>query len=253
MAELVTTKEMLVALDHILKKAEKFVCIFTFNIKIDENYMARLRNASKRGVKITIVFGVENGSPDVVNALQALENCTVYFKPYLHAKFYYNEKELLVGSMNLSEASSVRNFELGVLFKDEAYKNIITKVKAEAREIISDSIAWEQRGEYVGENKKKIALTAKEPTKVYGKSNKSTPVTFTYPSHGYCIRCQTGIPFHVGRPLCYSCFGYWQEWENEYYEELYDHLTGEPTYGKNCFAKPILQKNWRKEFEVPTI
>ncbi len=46
MAELLTTKEILASLDNIIKKAEKYICIFTYNIKIDPNYLTRLRNAS---------------------------------------------------------------------------------------------------------------------------------------------------------------------------------------------------------------
>ncbi len=56
-------------------------------------------------------------------------------KEYLHAKFYYNEKELLVGSMNLSEASSKNKFELGVLFKGDEYSSVISKVKEEAKRL----------------------------------------------------------------------------------------------------------------------
>lgn len=52
----------------------------------------------------------------MVKEVLNLPNATVYFKEYLDAEFYYNEKELLVGSMNLPEASAKNNFELGVLF-----------------------------------------------------------------------------------------------------------------------------------------
>lgn len=244
MAQLQTTKEMLVALDHIIRNAEKFICIFTFNIQIDENFMARLRNAAKRGVNITVVFGVESGKPEVVNAIQALENCTVYFKPYLHAKFYYNEKALLVGSMNMSEASSIRNFELGVLFEGDSYKQVITKVKSEAREIINDAYKWEDRAQYVNSSRNQGSFAA-EPAAKYAANKKDAPT-----KSGHCIRCNSSIPFDISRPLCGGCYWEWQQWENEFYEENYDHLTGEKSQGATCFAKPILHKNWKREFEV---
>src|SRR5579871_3031672 len=144
MADLLTTKEILAALDNIIKKAEKYLCIFTYNIKIDQSYLTRLRNASKRGIKITIVFGVDNGDDKILDELLSMSNCMVYFKEYLHAKFYYNEKELLVGSMNLSEASAKNNFELGVYFKGEEYIEAIKKVKEEAKEIITDATEWKK-------------------------------------------------------------------------------------------------------------
>jgi len=69
MAELLITKEILVALDNIIKKAEKYICIFTYNVKIDENYLTRLRNAGKRGVEINIVFGVDPGNAEVIDSI----------------------------------------------------------------------------------------------------------------------------------------------------------------------------------------
>ncbi len=139
---------MLAALDNIIKRAEKYICVFTFNIKIDPTFLARLRNASKRNISITIVFGVNSGDDNIIQELLAIPTCKVYFKEYLHAKFYYNEKELLVGSMNLSEASAKNNFELGVLFSGDEYLSVIKKVKEEAKEIISDAREWSKANDH---------------------------------------------------------------------------------------------------------
>lgn len=224
MADLLTTKEILAALENIIKKAEKYICIFTYNVKIDPNYLARLRNASKRGVKITIVFGIDNGDNKLLQELLDMPNCMVYFKEYLHAKFYYNEKELLVGSMNLSEASAKNNFELGVLFKSEEYLKVITKVKEEAKEVISDAMKW---SDLMGKNNNsgfRIALSEKA---LFQKFN----------SKGSCIRCGVSIPFNPEKPLCILCFHEWAEWENEDYLEIFCHSCGKKRDGIS-FAKP---------------
>ncbi|SHG95670.1 PLD-like domain-containing protein [Chryseolinea serpens] len=212
MAQLLTTKEILAALDNIIKKAEKYICIFTYNIKIDQNYLSRLRNASKRNVTIIIVFGVDNGDPDVVKEVLNLPNTTVYFKEYLHAKFYYNEKELLVGSMNLSEASAKNNFELGVLFKDEEYQSVIKKVKEEANEIINDSVKFEG-------------------------PKRELPILSSAPRKGACVRCAKAIEYNPSKPLCHQCYGEWSEWENEYYQEEFCHSCGQKRFGIS-FAFP---------------
>jgi hypothetical protein len=39
MAEILTAKETAATLENIIKKAEKYICIFTYNIKIDPNYL----------------------------------------------------------------------------------------------------------------------------------------------------------------------------------------------------------------------
>jgi HKD family nuclease len=224
MADLLTTKEILAALDNIIKKAEKYICIFTFNIKIDPNYLARLRNASKRDIKITIVFGVDNGDDQLLQELLNMPNCTVYFKEYLHAKFYYNEKELLVGSMNLSEASAKNNFELGVLFKGDEYTTVIKKVKEEAKEIISEATKWTDLKKH---NKPSDFIFA----------SKSVPFVSKDKNKGSCIRCAMKIPFNPEKPLCVDCYHEWAEWENEYYLETYCHNCGKKK-DDISFAKP---------------
>ena len=224
MADLLTTKEILAALDNIIKKAEKYICIFTFNIKIDPNYLARLRNASKRDIKITIVFGVDNGDDKILDELLSMPNCTVYFKEYLHAKFYYNEKELLVGSMNLSEASAKNNFELGVLFKGDEYTSVIKKVKEEAKEIISDAQEWK--------------TLPKKNTQTFVPFNlKPTKQSTKKQNHGSCIRCNKFIDYNPEKPFCLDCFHEWAEWENDFYIEVYCHHCNKKK-DDISFAKP---------------
>lgn len=217
MAELLTTKEILAALEGIIKNAEKYICVFTYNIKIDPNYLTRLRNASKRGVRIDIVFGVYNADPQIISDLISIPNCTVYYKEYLHAKFYYNEKELLIGSMNLSDASAKNNFELAVLFKDDEYRRVISKVKQEAKEIIADAVKWEE---------------------ITGMSDMDE-IDFddSQPIVGRCVRCKLEIDFNPSRPLCSHCYQIWSDWENEYYPENYCHACGEKTESVS-FARP---------------
>jgi len=223
MADLLTTKEILGALESIIKNAEKYICIFTFNIKIDPNYLTRLKNAAKRGVKITIVFGVENGDYELLDDLINIENCTVYFKQYLHAKFYYNEKELLVGSMNLSEASAKNNFELAVYFKGDEYKSTIPKVKKEAKEIIDDAKLWNN---------------PHGPDDFVDFDEDNLEEEFLKrPTVGRCVRCKQELEYNLAKPLCRDCYQQWSDWENEYYPENYCHSCG-IKHDDISYAKP---------------
>ena len=210
MSKILTTKEIAVALDNIIRNAEKHICIFTFNLNIGETYLSRLRNASKRGVKIIVVFGVENGDKRILDSLLPIANCEVYFKPYLHAKFFYNEKELLIGSMNLSEASERNNYELAVLLNINENPEAILKVKREAREIVDDAIPWNE----LQKNGRSIPKRDDATT-----------------SKGICIRCQTAIPFNPSKPLCDRCYTEWSEWENDYYQEQFCHKCGKERMG----------------------
>lgn len=211
MAEILTTKEIGVALERIIKTSERYICIFTYNIKIDETYLSRLRNAAKRGVEIIIVFGIDNGDSKVMESILSIPKVQVYFKQYLHAKFFYNEKELLIGSMNLSEASSKNNFEVGVLFANDEYKTAISNVKSEAKEIIDDAIRWNDIKRNTG-----VARSIKK---------------------GYCVRCALKVEHNPARPLCDACYSEWSDWENEYYEEDFCHTCGNQ-FDEISYAKP---------------
>ena len=224
MTELLTTKETLAVLERIIKTATSHIYVFTYNIKIDPNYLTRLRNAAKRGVKITIVFGVQNGDRDLINSILDIPGVKVYYKEYLHAKFFYNEKELLIGSMNLSEASAKNNFELSVVFTENDYQKFIKKVSEEAKEIIEDAILW------------KATLTV-NVDEIHRRSQSK---------RGRCIRCSLDIRYNPSKPLCPSCYSEWSEWENEYYQEVFCHSCGLKRPDLS-YAKPECIKCYRKD------
>lgn len=222
MASLLTTKEMLAALENIIKGADKYIYIFTFNIKIDPNFLSRLKNASKRGVKIVVVFGVDNGDTKLLEELLEIRNCSVYYKEYLHAKFYFNEKELLIGSMNLSEASAKNNYELGALFSNDEYKNLIQKAESEAKEILSGSVLWEHLRE---------GITEGDLRDFEDEDDLKLPIV------GRCVRCKLEIDFNPDRPLCSHCYQIWSDWENDFYPENYCHACGNK-HNTISYAKP---------------
>src|SRR5436190_24278294 len=124
MAELLKTKRIASELEEFISTANKYICIFSYSLKIDSIYIQRLKAASRRGVIITLVFGVEPSNRDALTELSTVENCKIYYKEYLHAKFYYNEEMLIIASMNLSEFSEKNNYELGVLFKKENHEKV---------------------------------------------------------------------------------------------------------------------------------
>jgi hypothetical protein len=221
MADILTTKEIALALDNIIKRAEKYICIFTYNLKIDETYMSRLRNAAKRGVEIIVVFGINNGKSETFKGLLQIPNCKVYFKEYLHAKFFYNEKSLLIGSMNLSEASEKNNYELGVLLTITENPDLFKKVKEEAKEIIDDA----------------TILSLDEVGSQQIRSTNIKPTFSQKVVRGTCVRCKKSIEYNPVKPLCPDCYHEWSEWENEYYGESFCHKCGREKDGIS-YAKP---------------
>ena len=128
MAELLKTKRIASELEELISTAKKYICIFSYSLKIDSIYIQRLKAASKRGVHITLVFGVEPYNLDALKEIYKFENCNIYFKEYLHAKFYYNEDTLIIASMNLSEFSEKNNYEIGVLFQKKHHETVFENI-----------------------------------------------------------------------------------------------------------------------------
>jgi len=93
--------------------------------------IVRLRQVAERGVRLTIVYGKTDLTSAEFEKLRSIKGIGVLFVPYLHAKCYYNEREMLVTSMNLHGYSAQNNHELGILFDRQADAAEYTAVQQE--------------------------------------------------------------------------------------------------------------------------
>ena len=105
-----------------------------------------------------------------------LENLSLYYYHDLHAKCFFNEQEMVIGSMNLYNYSA-RNREMGILLQadNDAYQ--------EARVEVASIF--------------KAADCIKEK-RVVTRASRYAP--------GHCIRCGCTVEFNPLAPLCYSCY-----------------------------------------------
>ncbi|RZK10138.1 MAG: hypothetical protein EOO46_11685 [Flavobacterium sp.] len=229
MSVLLQTKRIASELEQLIKSSEKFICIFTYSLKIDSIFIERLKAAGRRGVKITFVFGVEPKDLTTLQEIQKIDNCQIYFKEYLHAKFYYSESTLIIATMNLSEVSEARNYELGVLFKKEIEPAIFEEIKQEAREIVGNASQWKSG---------KVAQAQSFQMPAFAGAKKQM---------GHCIRCFEDIHYHTSRPFCLGCYDIWNTWGDEYYEENFCHKCGtDKEYTSK--AKPECNKCYNSHF-----
>jgi hypothetical protein len=140
----------------------------------------------------------------------------------MHAKFYYNEDTLIITSMNISEASEERNYELGVLFQRQDHPQIFEKAKIEAREIVNNSILWQAN------------FSSPSDIKTVRNTNSKW---ITGELSGKCIRCGEGLDYDRYRPLCNGCYSVWVYWEDRYFPENYCHCCGKEKDGIS-YARP---------------
>lgn len=113
-------------------------------IKTSTRIYKHLFEANKRGVETTIVYRENKLSPEEKKKFEALDNLNLMHHPNVHAKCYYNEKYMIIGSMNLYEYSEKNNREMGVLLhrdylSDDVSQNWNSVV--DGKELFEEAIA----------------------------------------------------------------------------------------------------------------
>lgn len=86
-------------------------------MQLSDNIYHKLLNANQRGVETTLVYRENQLTEFQKEKLKALDNLNLMHHSNLHAKCFYNEKYLIITSMNLYDYSINNNREMGVLFR----------------------------------------------------------------------------------------------------------------------------------------
>lgn len=171
MPKLITTKGAAHYIEQIIKKANNSIILVTPYLRLDTNFIERLRDADKSGVQIILVYGKDKLADDQMKTLQSFENLEIFFYQNLHAKCYFNENSMVITSMNLYEFSEKNNRELGIYLERFEDKDIYEEAINEIKSVVNASAK-------IKSSKKKEGL------KIFSKngtnsSSKVTPKTNT--------------------------------------------------------------------------
>lgn len=242
MGKFITDQPLRDKLSGIITNAQELLVIVSPYIKFD-NDIKRLigTHRNNRNVHILIICRDIPQNYDDYKFLQTFPNIRIIIEEDLHAKYYANEIEGLMTSMNLYSHSTTHNVEYGY------YSNFMDQ---------SDNDAFYHTMKLANT---KLRLNQIEyenmPTRTrfsmgYPQSgnDKQYKTNDKYSKHkGYCIRCGCKIEFNIERPMCYDCYQSWS-WNGgrTTYPEKFCHYSGEDSFGKTTMGKPILSKNWNK-------
>ena len=230
MAQFLTTNAISDRLDGIISEAGEEVILVSPYVQLNANLIERLKDADKKGVKITLIYGKEKEKfkPEEKEKLDSLKNVSVYFHPNLHAKCYQNEKELIIASMNLYDFSEKRNREMGVLVQrgedDGAYRKAADEVQSILR--ASEPV---RRG-----SGRTLVAVGKVLT---GVVNAVAEDVMGNPSSGFCIRCCREIDLNPDKPFCPDCYSKWCVYKNPNYAEQCCHQCGRVI--RSTMARPL--------------
>ncbi|MBY0485568.1 MAG: hypothetical protein K2P85_00010 [Flavobacteriaceae bacterium] len=284
MADFLTGKALDEKLTDIIWKANKELIILSPFIRLDD-YCKKIFNKLKNSpeLEIILVFGKNEGetqrslNQDDLEFFKDFENIVIIYCNNLHAKYYSNENEALLTSLNLLGKSMTGNVEYGISFPNS--KLTIDKLYSDSmnstNEVIrSNPCVFVKRPLYkktnLGLSKKHVghAILFDETNSLYRNRNfeqkfyndfefelfqsetKPTREEFNLVnepketnnnSHsGYCIRTGNRIPFDPTRPFSYEAFQSWVMFENWNYPEKYCHKTGKFSNGRTSMANPVL-------------
>ena len=232
MASFLTTTGTTWEVEKIINTAENTIVLISPFIKISDRLLQNLRAADQKGVKTKIVYGKKRQlDAGVEMQLQGLDNVELLFLENLHAKCYFNERSMVITSMNLYDFSEQNNREMGVLMTRADDGALFEAARSEAEMIIgqasSPTAAAPKKGA-VTERTGRLQKPAEErPKRGWAKPLSNILSGILGTESGYCIRCgEKSIPYDVDTPYCKGCYRKWSKYKNPAYEEKYCHSCG---------------------------
>ncbi|MVO08229.1 hypothetical protein GOQ30_03500 [Flavobacterium sp. TP390] len=291
MSQFLTGKALDDKLTSIIWEAKKELIILSPFIRLDAYSKEMFKNYTNNpSLELIIVFGKNETDtkkslpPEDLDFFKQFHNVVIIYCANLHAKFYANENEGLVTSLNLLGKSMTGNVEYGIAFSngtlnmDKLYKEtydytnkviqnnpcIFVKrpvyIKTNlglSKKFISSKIIYDKTNDlYQNKNIKELYYDDFEyeifdsdvkMSREEFDNNKFSNNTFTSKiSHqkGFCIRCEAPVIYSTDRPYCKSCFSSWNEWQNYDYKENVCHCCGKPE--KTTILKPECYSCFKK-------
>lgn len=278
MAKFLKGNALNAAIEEIFDNCEKQLLVVSPFIKLHSRFINALK--AKKGLdklEIKILFGKnekdisKSFNIEDFNFLKEFPNIEIRYNEHLHAKYYSDENQAVLSSMNLYDYSQNNNIEFGILTNANLINSLAGSITGDSldddaleyfQQVIKDSdLLYERKPNYEskyggiqkkyidsniikdelserleGEPKKK---KAKFPTKESQKRVEAVKV-------GYCIKTGEEIEFNPEKPMSNKAFKMWNKYGDKEYQEKYCHYSGELSNGDTSFAKPILRKNWKK-------
>ncbi|MFL5739897.1 MAG: phospholipase D-like domain-containing protein, partial [Flavisolibacter sp.] len=190
-------------LEFIIESANKKLVLISYSLKIPANFQGKILQAAKRGVAIK-VFHATEVSMDTIHFLQLVPNIEVYHFQDLHAKCFFNEDSMIIGSMNFYDFSS-KNIEAGILINKKEESEVFDACINEVQALMQVS------------TKLNFDIVSDE----FIDFEDLNPIL-----EAHCIRCRRPVDYDPDRPLCYECYSKWSETSRWDYREQYCHECG---------------------------
>ncbi len=270
MARFITGNELNFEIEKVFKEAQEEIFLVSPYIKLHPRIEAVLGlKKDQPEVALRILFGKNLDNPSLsmrpgdLAFFKEFPNVEIRYHEDLHAKYYANELDGILTSMNLHSFSQNNNVEFGVLLKvnlmnaitnsgdsrlDQDAKDTFEEVFGDSELLFRRTPVFDSSLFGLKQTYKYSKIQADITEEFFGSqiSGYRKPVSQpirTKPT-GYCIRTGKPIVFNPERPMSIEAFQSWSKFSNADYPEKFCHFSGEASNGETSFNKPILKKNW---------
>ena len=213
--------------------------------------------AKNNGAQVVVFVRRDGKTLGGRNSKDALEwfrstDIEVVGVPNLHAKFYMNEREAVVTSMNLLKSSWTSSLELGIVVGGDAHRQLVDYLKGTVRVISRAAPA--QTASKTGASTRAPRSRASRPSTVKRSKPNAKPSESSKGflgtvfgavrdilalDEGYCIRCGeplTESEVDAGKTMCRKDYLSWARHKRPSFPEKFCTTCGAPH--TTSFAKP---------------
>jgi len=139
MSEFITGKKLNESIYDIIWEAEETLLIVSPYIKLDD-YFKKLFNNHKNNPKLHIILVFGKNETEIKRSLSEADfdffkkflNISIVYVPNLHAKYYGNEKKVIVTSINLYDHSFKNNIEFGIYTEQSIFSPLANNLDISA-------------------------------------------------------------------------------------------------------------------------
>jgi hypothetical protein len=116
MVQYLNTQAAYAEIENIVNRAENKLVMMAPYIQINRTLLQKIFHASEhRNIDVSIICHTGDIKPEEMAAINRINRLELFDLPNLHANCIYNEKALIMTSLNLFDYSQINNRDMGAL------------------------------------------------------------------------------------------------------------------------------------------
>ena len=116
MVQYLNTQAAYAEIENIVNRAEHGLVIISPYIQINRTLLQKIFHASEhRNIDVSLICRKNDIKPEEMEALNRITRLELFDLPNLHANCIYNEKAMVITSLNLFDYSQINNRDMGAL------------------------------------------------------------------------------------------------------------------------------------------